>query len=416
MVTVPKVVIIGAGFAGLEAAKHLGREPVQVVVVDRQNHHLFQPLLYQVATAGLNPADIASPIRAILRGRDNLAVVLGDVTKIDLEHKRVILADGEMAYDFLLLATGATHSYFGHADWAKLALGLKTVDDALAIRRRVLLAYERAERETDPAARDALLTTVIVGAGPTGVEMAGALSEIAHHSLSHEFRRIDPAKAHIILVEGEPRVLPTYPPDLSKEALKQLVRRGVDVRLGMHVTAIDAEGVMIGEQRVPARTVVWAAGVQASALARTLGVPLDRAGRVQVTHELTVPGHADVFIAGDLVSLEQDGRLVPGVSPAAIQEGRHAARNILRAVRGESLLPFRYFDKGSFATIGRGDAVGYLRGGLHLKGTIGWLAWFLIHIYFLVGFRNRVAVVLQWAWAYVTFQRGVRLITGEKPP
>ncbi len=412
----PRVVIVGAGFAGLYAAKALARSELSVTLVDRRNHHLFQPLLYQVASAALNPADIAAPVRSVFRGRDNVTVVLGDVTRVDADGRRLVLADGEIRYDFLLLATGATHSYFGHDDWAAHAPGLKTVEDALEIRRRVLLAYERAEREPDEARRRAWLTFVLVGAGPTGVEMAGALAEIARHALSREFRSIDPGRARVVLVEAEPRVLPGYPPGLSTEARRQLERRGVEVRTSTKVTAIDAAGVSLGSERLEARTVVWAAGVTASPLAATLGAPLDRAGRVLVTPALTVPGHDEIFVAGDLVSLVQGDRPVPGVSPAAIQAGLHAARNIRRAAAGMALLPFRYRDKGVFATIGRGDAVGRLAGDLEVKGATGWILWLLVHVYYLIGFRNRIAVILQWAWAYVTFRRGARLITGGDPP
>ncbi len=411
----PRVVIVGAGFAGLYAAKALARAKLAVTLVDRRNHHLFQPLLYQVASAALNPADIAAPVRSVFRGKENVTVVLGDVLRVDAAARRLLLADGEIPYDFLLLATGATHSYFGRDDWAPYAPGLKTVEDALEIRRRVLLAYERAERETDPDLRRAWLTFVLVGAGPTGVEMAGALAEIAHHALSREFRNIDPGRARVILVEAEPRVLPGYPPGLSAEARRQLERRGVEVRTSTRVTGIDAAGVSLGEERLAARTVVWAAGVKASPLAASLGAPLDRAGRVLVTPALTVPGHDDIFVAGDLVALVQGGRPVPGVSPAAIQAGLHAARNIRRAAAGMELLPFRYRDKGAFATIGRGDAVGRLAGDLEVKGAAGWLLWLLVHVYYLIGFRNRIAVILQWAWAYVTFRRGARLITGHDP-
>jgi NADH dehydrogenase len=403
---------VGAGFAGLYAAKALARAPVRVTIVDRRNHHLFQPLLYQVATAALNPADIASPIRSVFRGRDNVSVVLGEATAIDVAGRRVVLADGAIPYDFVIVAAGATHSYFGHDEWAEHAPGLKSVEDALEIRRRLFLAFERAERQPDPAARQAWLTFVLVGAGPTGVEMAGALAEIARHAMPREFRTIDPASARVVLVEAQPRVLPPYPAALSEEARRQLARRGVEVRTGAAVTAIDADGVSLGAERIAARTVVWAAGVQASPLARSLGTPLDRAGRVKVEGDLSIPGHPEVLVVGDLAAIEEAGRPVPGVCPAAIQEGLHAAANVARASHGEPTRPFRYLDKGDFATIGRGDAVGRLRGGLRVKGALAWIAWLAIHVYFLIGFRNRVAVLLQWAWAYVTFRRGARLITG----
>ncbi len=406
--------IVGGGFGGLQAAKHLGGTPVRVTLVDRRNHYLFQPLLYQVATAALNPSDVAAPIRAILRDRKNVTVLLGDVVSIDVAGKRVVLNDGALPYDFAVLATGATHSYFGRDEWEAHAPGLKTIEDALEIRRRVFLAYEAAEREEDAEARATWLTFVIVGAGPTGVEMAGALAEIARHAMAEDFRRIDPRRARVILVEGLDRVLPTYPEGLSAKARRQLERLGVEVRTGSRVTSLDDRGIVIGAERVAAHTVVWAAGVQASPLARSLGVPLDRAGRVIVRPDLTIPGRDDVFVVGDLAALAQDGRPVPGVSPAAMQEGAHAARNILRALRGEPYAPFRYRDKGSFATIGRGAAVGRLRGGLHMSGLPAWAAWLVIHIFYLIGFRRRLLVLIQWAWSYVTYRRGARLITGER--
>jgi NADH:ubiquinone reductase (H+-translocating) len=412
----PHVVIVGAGFGGLYAARRLGRAPVRVTVVDRRNHHLFQPLLYQVATAGLNPADIAAPIRSVLRKARNTAVILAEATAIDAPKNRLVLSDGELRYDYLIVATGATHSYFGHDDWAAYAPGLKSIEDALDIRRRVFLAYEAAERETDAARRRDWMTFVIVGAGPTGVEMAGALAEISRQALAHDFRHIDPRQARIFLVEGLPRVLPGYPPDLSAKAQAQLERLGVAVRTGVRVTGVDAGGVTLGGEKIGARTVVWAAGVQASPLARSLGVPLDRAGRVHVNPDLTVPGYENVYVIGDLAALEQDGQPVPGVSPAAIQEGRHAATNVERAVRGEPRLPFRYWDKGSFATIGRGAAVGTMLKHLKLSGFLAWLAWLGIHIFFLIGFRNRFVVVFNWAYSYLTFRRGARLITGVPPP
>jgi len=411
----PHVVILGGGFGGLYAAKALRGAPARVTLVDRRNHHLFQPLLYQVATAGLNPADIAAPIRSILRGQSNVSVIMAEAVAVDVPGRRVALADGEIAYDSLIVATGATHSYFGNDGWAPHAPGLKTIEDALEIRRRVLSAYESAEREPDPARRREWMTFVIVGAGATGVEMAGALAEISRHALSREFEHIDPRSARIILVEGTPRVLPTYPPGLSDRARRQLERLGVEVWTEARVTAIDERSVSLGEEKVAARTVVWAAGVQASPLVRSLGVPLDRAGRVLVTPELTIPGRSDVFVIGDLVALEQDGKPVPGVSPAAIQQGRHAARNVVRLLRGEPLAPFRYLDKGNFATIGRGAAVADIPGGIRISGFLAWAAWMAIHIFFLIGFRNRVLVMFQWAYSYMTFRRGARLITGARP-
>jgi NADH dehydrogenase len=412
----PRVVIVGGGFGGLYTARGLRGAPVHTTIVDRRNHHLFQPLLYQVATAALNPADIASPIRSVFRGRKDLSVLLAEVVGVDLVAKKVVLADGELAYDYLVLATGATHSYFDHPEWASRAPGLKTIEDALEIRRRVLLAYEMAERETDRERRREWMTFVIIGGGPTGVELAGALAEISRQALSREFDHIDPTHARIILVEGTPRVLPSYPAALSAKARTQLERLGVDVWTGARVTGIDASGVTLGGERIVARTVVWAAGVAASPLARALGVPLDRAGRVPVGPDLTLPGRADVFVVGDLAAVEQDGEPVPGVAPAAIQMGRHAARAIRRALAGEPARPFRYIDKGSFATIGRGKAVGELPGGVRLSGFPAWLGWLAVHIFFLIGFRNRVLVLIQWAYSYVTFRRGARLITGPPPP
>jgi NADH dehydrogenase len=413
----PRVVIIGGGFGGLNAARKLRRAPVQVVLVDRYNHHLFQPLLYQVATAALSPSDIASPIRRILRGQKNVEVVLGAVESIDVAGKTVVVAgpgSDILAYDFLIVATGVRHSYFGHDEWERDAPGLKSIIDALDIRRRVLYAFEAAEREPDPESRRAWLTFVIVGGGPTGVELAGALSEISRHALAKDFHHIDPTQAHVILLEGSPRVLPSYVESLSEKARRQLLGLGVDVRTGQMVTAIDAEGVGIGPERIEARTVLWAAGVAASPLARSLGVPLDRAGRVEVEPDLTIPGHPEVFVIGDLASLMQEGKLVPGVAPAAIQEAGHTARNIERALRGEPLLPFHYHDKGSLATIGRAAGIAQI-GRIKLSGWIAWVTWLLIHIFFLIGFRNRFLVMFSWAWSYFTYDRGARLITGPPP-
>jgi NADH dehydrogenase len=408
----PKVVIIGGGFGGLNAARALRRAPVQVVVIDRQNHHLFQPLLYQVATAALNPSDIASPIRRILRGQKNAEVLLAAAEAIDLERRTVVLEEGMVPYDFLIVATGATHSYFGRDEWCQFAPGLKSIEDALEIRRRVLFAFEAAEREADLALRHAWLTFVIVGGGPTGVELAGAVSEIARHALAKDFRKIDPTQARVLLLEGSPRILPTFVESLSARAKSQLESLGVEVHTGQIVTAIDAEGVCIGEERIEARTVLWAAGVAASPLARSLQVPLDRAGRVRVEPDLTVPGHPETFVIGDLASVEQDGKLVPGVAPAAIQEGKHAAQNIVRTLEGEPHLPFHYHDKGSLATIGRAAGIADL-GRIKLSGWIAWAAWLFIHIFFLIGFRNRLVVMFSWAWSYFTYDRGARLITGQ---
>ena len=410
------VVIVGGGFAGLYTARGLKGLPVDVTVVDRHNYHLFQPLLYQVATAALNPSDIAAPIRGILRKQPNVSVVLGEAVAVDVANKRVRLTDSEIAYDQLVIATGATHSYFGHPEWERDAPGLKSIDDALEIRRRVLLAFEAAERETDPELRQAWLTFVIVGAGPTGAELAGALSEIARHTMVRDFRRIRPESARILLLEGKERVLPTYPPELSEKARRQLVDLGVEVMTGAVVTRVSSTEVHLGDTVIPARTILWGAGVQASPLAQSLGVPLDRAGRVLVEPDLTIPGHKEVFVIGDLAAAEQyDGTFVPGVAPAAIQEGQHTARNLARAVEGQPLRAFKYKDKGSLATIGRAAAVADF-GRFTLSGFLAWFAWLAIHIFFLIGFRNRFLVITQWAWAYVTYQRGARLITGEKRP
>lgn len=410
----PRVVILGGGFGGLTAARALRGTPVDVTLIDRQNHHLFQPLLYQVATAGLNPSDIASPIRRILRRQQNVEVLLAEARAIDAPHKSVVLDVGTIGYDFLIVATGATHSYFGRDDWAEHAPGLKTIEDALQIRRRVLYAFEAAEREADPSRHAAWLTFVVVGGGPTGVELAGALSEIARHALAKDFRKIDPTQARVLLLEGAAAILPAYPAALSASARRQLERLGVEVQTNRLVTAIDAHGVEVGPERIASRTVLWAAGVAASPLARSLDVPLDRAGRVKVNADLTVPSIEDVYVIGDLANLERDGRLVPGVAPAAMQEARHAASNIGRTLSGRPRLHFRYVDKGSLATIGRAAGVAKL-GRLELSGLVAWLAWLFIHIFFLIGFRNRFFVLCSWAWSYFTYDRGARLITGPLP-
>jgi len=411
----PHVVIVGGGFAGLTAARTLRHAPVRITLIDRHNHHVFQPLLYQVATAGLSSTNIAAPLRHILRRQRNATVLLADATGVDLRRQRLILRDEELPYDFLVLAAGATHSYFGHEEWSRHAPGLKTLNDAIDIRRRVLLAFEEAERETDEARRAEWLTFVVIGAGPTGVEMAGTLAEIARHTLRGEFRRIDPARARIILVEGTDRVLPPYPPDLSEKARRQLEGLGVVVFTKKMVTDVDATGVWLGEERIAARTLVWAAGVAASPIGRSLGVPVDRAGRVKVGTDLTVPGHKEVFVTGDLALVEEDGRPVPGVAPAANQMGRHAALNIIRAVEGQPHAAFHYVDKGSLATIGRKAGVALI-GRLKLWGAPAWLAWLGIHIFFLIGFRNRIVVMLDWALAYLTYQRHARLLLGPPPP
>jgi NADH dehydrogenase len=406
----PQIVIVGAGFGGLRAAQRLKHARARVTVLDRRNHHLFQPLLYQVATAGLNPSDIAAPIRRILRRQANTTVLLAEVAAIDLGARRVRLSEGELAYDFLIVAAGATDSYFGHDAWAPHAPGLKSLDDAVEIRTRVLLAFEAAERAADDAERAAWLTFVVIGGGPTGVELAGALSEIARHTLARDFRRFDPRQARVLLLEGGPRVLPAYREASSASAQRQLERLGVTVRTGAMVTDIDATGVRFGAEHVEARTVLWAAGVRGSALATTLGVPLDRAGRVVVAPDLSVPGHPEAFVVGDLCSFLQDGKPVPGVAPAAMQEGDHAAANVLRLLDGKATEPFVYWDKGSLATIGRASAVAEI-GWLRLSGLLAWLAWLGIHIFFLIGFRNRALVLFEWSWAYFTYQRGARLIT-----
>ena len=405
--------IIGGGFAGLHAVRSLRKAPVRITLIDRHNYHLFQPLLYQVAMAALNPSDIATPIRAILRHQRNATVLLGAVQSIDASRKAVVLTDGELAYDYLVLATGATHSYFNHPEWEKDAPGLKSIEDALEIRRRVLTAFESAERETDPEKQMALLTFVVIGAGPTGVELAGALSEIARQTMVRDFRRIKPESARVILLEGRDRVLPPYAPSLSAKAQKQLEELGVEVITNAAVTEVNDHEVKIGERRIATHTVLWGAGVQASPLARTLGVPLDHAGRVLVERDLTIPGHKDLFVAGDLAALQMpNGDWVPGVAPAAMQEGDHVAENITRAIAGQPLRAFRYNDKGSLATIGRAAAVGEIKG-VKLSGFIAWIAWLLIHIFFLIGFRNRFLVMWEWGWAYFTRQRGARLITNS---
>jgi NADH dehydrogenase len=413
----PHVVIIGGGFGGMAAARALKRAPVRLTMVDRRNHHLFQPLLYQVATAALNPADIASPIRRILRRQRNASVILGEASSIDTQQKIVQLLDGEVAYDFLIVASGATHSYFGHDEWLEPAPGLKTLEDAVEIRRRVLVAYEAAEREVDAAEIANWMTFVVIGGGPTGVEMAGALAEISRRVLERDFRKIDPGNARIILIEAGPKVLPAMSPESSASARRQLERLGVEVITDSPVTAVDDRGVVHGGTRLDSRTVIWAAGVAASPLGKTLGadVKLDRAGRVIVNQDLSVPDADGVFVIGDLASIASDGKLVPGLSPAAMQEGRHAAKNILRLIRGQPTLPFHYRDKGTLATIGKAAAVADIAG-LHLSGLVAWLMWLFVHILFLIGFRNRFIVIVEWAWTYVRNDRGARLITGDVEP
>ncbi|MCA0300620.1 MAG: NAD(P)/FAD-dependent oxidoreductase [Proteobacteria bacterium] len=407
-------VIVGGGFAGLWATRALASAPVRITLIDRHNHHLFQPLLYQVATAGLSAPDIAAPLRHILRKQANVEVRLAEVAAIAPQEKHVVLADGTtIAYDALLLATGATHAYFGHDEWARHAPGLKTLDDALQLRRHLLLAFERAEAETDPGKRAAWLSFAIVGGGPTGVELAGTLAEIARHTLKNEFRRIDPSQARVRLVEAGPRVLASFPDTLSEKARSQLERLGVEVVTGTPVSDITDEGCRLGETFIPAKTVVWAAGVAASPLARTLGVSLDRAGRVPVQPDLSVAGHPDIFVAGDLAAVTSDGRPVPGVAPAAKQMGRHVAQ-VLRARLDGRASPgdFRYQDYGNLATIGRMAAVVDF-GRLKFSGLLAWWFWLTAHVFFLIGFRNRLVVLLNWCWAYWSYQRGARIILGK---
>ena len=408
------VVIVGGGFAGLWATRALRRAPVCVTLVDRANHHLFQPLLYQVATAGLSSPDIAAPLRHILRHQANVEVRLAGVTRIEPARRRIVLDDGStIGYDTLLLASGVTHTYFGHDDWAAHAPGLKTLDDALHLRRRLLLAFERAETETDPQRRDAWLNFAIVGGGPTGVELAGTLAEIARHTLKGEFRHIEPAQARVRLIEAGSRVLPGFPPSLSAKAQAQLQRLGVEVVTGTPVNAITADGYRLGEEFVAARTVVWAAGVAASPLAGSLGVPLDRAGRVVVLPDLTVPGHPEIHVAGDLATVTQDGKPVPGVAPAAKQMGRYAGVAIANRLAGRPTPPFRYHDYGNLATIGRMAAVVDLRG-LRFSGLLAWWFWLGAHVFFLIGFRNRLVVLLNWFLAYWSYQRAARIIVGTR--
>ena len=408
-----RVVVVGGGFGGLWATRALAGAPVNVVLIDRENHHLFQPLLYQVATAGLSSPDIAAPLRHILRRQKNVEVRLASVTRVEPAARRVWLDDGNAVdYDTLLLASGATHTYFGHDEWAKFAPGLKTLDDALLLRRRLLLAFERAEVETDPARRDAWLSFAIVGGGPTGVELAGTLAEIARHTLKREFRHIDPASAKVRLLEAGPRILSSFPESLSAKARRQLERLGVEVVTGTPVDEIDAEGYRLGGKFVPARTVVWAAGVAASPIAQSLGVTLDRSGRVPVLPDLTVPGHAEIFVAGDLATITQDGKLVPGIAPAAKQMGRHVAQTISARLAGRNSTPFRYRDYGNLATIGRMAAVVDLHG-LRLSGLLAWWFWLAAHVFFLIGFRNRIVVLLNWFMAYWSYQRAARIIVGH---
>ena len=417
----PHVIIVGAGFGGLEAAKKLGGKDVRVTVIDRTNYHLFQPLLYQVATAALSPADIAAPVRAILSRCRNVEVILAEVQSVDVEAKEVKTVDLEIDYDYLIIATGARHSYFGHNEWEKLAPGLKSLEDAIELRRRILLAFEYAEKTPDEAARRAAMNFVIIGGGPTGVEMAGAIAEISRYTMARDFRHIDPSQARVILIEGEPRLLGAYPPDLSESARKQLADLGVEVRTSTRATNITEAGVQIGDEFIPCRVKIWAAGNNASFVGKTLAAPADKFGRVIINDDLTIPGHPEVQVIGDLANFtHQTGEPLPGISPVAMQQGRHAARNVLAMIKGRKPQRFRYWDKGTMATIGRNKAVADLKF-VHLSGLPAWLAWLLVHIIFLVGFRNRLLVLIQWAWAYLTFDKGARLITRnfqseQRPP
>src|SRR5579871_2811183 len=411
----PRVVIIGAGFGGLNAAQTLAKAEVQITIIDRKNFHTFQPLLYQVATAGLSPGEIAAPIRSILRSRKNIEVLMSEVIGFDLEQRLVKTADSLIPYDYLIVAAGAGHSYFGHEDWEVFAPGLKTIEDALEIRRRVLLAFELAERQAASGEGNTPLNFVVVGGGPTGVELAGTLAEISHHALAHEFRSIDPSRTHILLIEGGPRVLPAYAEDLSRSAEEQLKQLGVEVRTSTVVTKVEAGAVYVGDTRLNATVVLWAAGVAASPLGKKLGVAVDRAGRVPVQPDLSVPGHPEIFVIGDLAAAKDEhGKMLPGVAPVAIQQGRYVAKLIRKEMENPHAVrsPFHYWDKGSLATIGRAAAVAEF-GKIHISGFLAWLSWLFVHILFLIGFRNRLLVFIQWAWSYVTYERGARLITGS---
>jgi NADH dehydrogenase len=406
-------VVVGAGFGGLNAAQKLARLPVQITVVDRKNHHTFQPLLYQVATAGLSPGEIAAPIRWILRAHPNIEVLLEEVREFNLNSRSVITNEAVLPYDYLVIAAGASHAYFGHPEWEPLAPGLKTIEDALEIRRRVLLAFELAERQALTGASDFPLNFVVVGAGPTGVEVAGTLAEISRHALANEFRAINPARTRILLIEGGPRVLAAYSEDLSRKAEEQLKRLGVEVSTSHMVTRVEPGAVWVGDNRIPASVILWAAGVAASPLGQKLGVPLDRAGRVIVQPDLSIPGHPEVFVIGDLASLQDEhGKMLPGAAPVAIQQGKWVARTIARDLEHQPRRNFHYHDKGSLATIGRASGVAQFPG-FSLSGYFAWLAWLFVHIFFLIGFRNRLIVMIQWAWSYLTYERGARLITGS---
>lgn len=405
------MVIIGGGFAGINAAKALARARVRITIIDRKNHHTFQPLLYQVALAVLSPAEIAAPIRNIMRRAGNVQVLLGEVTGFDLEKRLVKIGSLELGYDYLIIAAGATHAYFGHPEWERIAPGLKTIEDALEIRRRVLLAFEQAERDAITRGSHAVLNFVVIGAGPTGVELAGAIADISKRYMERDFRAIDTRQARIILLEGGPRVLPVFPEDLSASAEKQLTQLGVEVRTNAMVTNVEPGCVTVGQEKLPAAVIVWSAGVSASPLGKMLGAPVDRAGRVLVNADLSVPGHPEVLVLGDLAAVKmKDGKLVPGLAPAAIQMGKFAARQIKRILRNQPRQEFHYRDKGTLATIGRSKAVADL-GRLHFSGYLAWLAWLFIHLLFLIGFRNRFMVMADWAWDYITYNHSARLIT-----
>jgi NADH dehydrogenase len=412
--TTPQVVIIGAGFGGLNAALSLAHYPVRITLIDRRNHHNFQPLLYQVATGGLSPGEIATPIRWIVRKHRNIEVLLGEVNELDLQRRILKFGDREISYDYLVVAAGASHAYFGHDDWEPFAPGLKTIEDALEIRRRVLLAFELAERYAASTGENVQLNFVIVGGGPTGVELAGALAEIAHRVLPEEFNSIDTRRERIILLEGGPRILPAYSEDLSRSAEQQLRVLGVEVQTSTMVTGIEPAAVHMGATRLPAAVILWAAGVAASPLGKKLGAPIDRAGRVLVDPDLSIPGHLEVFVIGDLAALkDKNGQLVPGVAAAAIQQGKATARSIANDLQGKPRRDFHYVNKGSLATIGRAAAIAEF-GKIHISGFIAWLSWLFVHIFFLIGFRNRIMVMIQWAWSYFTFERGAQLITGNQ--
>jgi NADH dehydrogenase len=412
-VLLPRVVIVGAGFGGLRAARALRNQPVQVTVIDRQNHHLFQPLLYWVASAGLSPADICSPIRGILRNQNNVEVFMEEVTGVDMQEQRVLMGDRSVPYDYLVLATGARDNYFGHPEWEHYAPGLKTIVDATSIRRKILLAFEAAEIETDPEKIKTLLTFVLVGAGPTGVEMAGAIAELAHKALASDFRHIDTHMTRILLIEAGPRILAAFPESLSQKTQKKLISMGVEIHTGTPVTDVDEQGVVIEGERIDAATIIWGAGVSASPAGTWLGAEVDRAGRAKVSNDLSIPGHPNVFVIGDTASVMQNGKPLPGVAQVAMQGGQYVASIISHRVKGKKLYkPFYYRDKGNLATVGRSYAIVDI-GNIRLTGFFAWVLWLAVHIYFLVGFRNRLIAIFQWAWTYFTYARGARLITRE---